>query len=223
MQCREIVVVASFPPNHPEAHMGFIIMEPEYTPPMSGSNSICVSTVLLESSIVPMQEPVTDMALEAPGGLVRVRADCRDGKVERITVRNLPSFVSRMGAVIEVLDVGSMNVDTAYGVDDRGDQRQLATGHAFAGDAARPESGPADANSPARSESALKWLAALLNLITLTGSHQILRILTPKSVPKGSSHCRARISQKSKSTLKEQDLNSGPINVAILFQILPQF
>ena len=113
MQCREIVVVAGFPPNHPEAHMGFIIMEPEYTPPMSGSNSICVSTVLLESSIVPMQEPVTDMALEAPGGLVRVRADCRDGKVERITVRNLPSSVSRMGAVIEVLDVGSMNVDTA--------------------------------------------------------------------------------------------------------------
>ena len=105
------------PPKHPEARMGFIIMEPEDTPPMSGSNSICVSTVLLESGILPMQEPVTEMALEAPGGLVRVRADCRDGKVERITVRNLPSFVSRMGAVIEVPDVGSMKVDTAYGGD----------------------------------------------------------------------------------------------------------
>ena len=65
MQCREIVVVAGFPPKHPETRMGFIIMEPEDTPPMSGSNSICVSTVLLESGIQPMQEPVTEMALEA--------------------------------------------------------------------------------------------------------------------------------------------------------------
>ena len=47
------------PPVHPEAQMGWIIMEPEDTPPMSGSNSICVSTVLLDSGIIPMTEPVT--------------------------------------------------------------------------------------------------------------------------------------------------------------------
>ena len=56
------------PPKHPDAQMGWIIMEPEDTPPMSGSNSICVSTVLLDSGIIPMQEPVTEMILEAPGG-----------------------------------------------------------------------------------------------------------------------------------------------------------
>jgi proline racemase len=67
------------PPIHPEAQMGWIIMEPEDTPPMSGSNSICVSTVLLDSGIIPMTEPVTEMVLEAPGGLVRVRAECRNG------------------------------------------------------------------------------------------------------------------------------------------------
>ena len=50
--------------------MGFIIMEPEDTPPMSGSNSICVATVLLDSGIMPMQEPETELVLEAPGGLV---------------------------------------------------------------------------------------------------------------------------------------------------------
>jgi proline racemase len=80
------------PPKHPAADAAFIIMEPEDTPPMSGSNSICVATVLLDGGIIPMQEPVTEMVLEAPGGLVHVRALCKDGKAERIFVRNLPSF-----------------------------------------------------------------------------------------------------------------------------------
>jgi len=97
--------------------MGFIIMEPEYTPPMSGSNSICVSTVLLDSGIIPMQEPVTDLVLEAPGGLVRVQAECRDGKAERITVRNVPSFAGRLDATLEVEGLGTLTVDTAYGGD----------------------------------------------------------------------------------------------------------
>ncbi len=68
------------PPKDPRAQMGFLIMEPEDTPPMSGSNSICVATALLDSGILPMQEPVTELVLEAPGGLVKVRADCRNGK-----------------------------------------------------------------------------------------------------------------------------------------------
>lgn len=105
------------PPKHPAAQMGFIIMEPEDTPPMSGSNSICVATVLLDAGIIPMVEPVTEMVLEAPGGLVRVRADCRGGKAERITVQNLPSFADRIGAALEVEGIGTLTVDTAYGGD----------------------------------------------------------------------------------------------------------
>lgn len=105
------------PPKHPDAHMGFIIMEPEDTPPMSGSNAICVATVLLDGGIVPMREPVTELVLEAPGGLVRVRADCRNGKAERIHVRNLPAFADRMDAVLEVPGIGTLTVDTAYGGD----------------------------------------------------------------------------------------------------------
>lgn len=84
---------------------------------MSGSNSICVATVLLETGIVPMREPVTELVLEAPGGLVRVRADCRDGKAERVHVENLPSFVAQLDASIEVDGVGALSVDTAYGGD----------------------------------------------------------------------------------------------------------
>jgi len=84
---------------------------------MSGSNSICVSTVLLDSGILPMQEPITEITLEAPGGLVRVRADCRNGKAERIFVQNLPSFAERLDAKLEVEGVGTLTVDTAYGGD----------------------------------------------------------------------------------------------------------
>jgi len=105
------------PPKHPEADMGFIIMEPEDTPPMSGSNSICVATVLLDSGIVSIVEPVTEMLLEAPGGLVKVRAECKDGKAERITVQNLPAFTAERGVTLEVEGLGEISVDTAYGGD----------------------------------------------------------------------------------------------------------
>ena len=92
-------------------------MEPEDTPPMSGSNSICVSTVLLDSGIIPMKEPETHMVLEAPGGLVRVRAECRDGKAQRIFVQNLPSFADKLSVPLEVSGLGTITVDTAYGGD----------------------------------------------------------------------------------------------------------
>jgi proline racemase len=105
------------PPKHPDAQMGFIIMEPEDTPPMSGSNSICVATVLLDAGILPMVEPVTELTLEAPGGLVRVRAECRGGKAERITVQNLPSFADRLDARLEIEGIGTLRVDTAFGGD----------------------------------------------------------------------------------------------------------
>ena len=105
------------PPKHPDADAAWIIMEPEDTPPMSGSNSICVSTVLLDAGLIPMQEPETHMVLEAPGGLVRVRAMCKNGKAERIHVQNVSSFASELDKKLEVEGIGTLNVDTAYGGD----------------------------------------------------------------------------------------------------------
>lgn len=105
------------PPKHPEADAAFIIMEPEDTPPMSGSNSICVSTVLLDGGIIPMQEPITKMVLEAPGGLVHIRAECNNGKAERIHVQNVPSFADKIGVSLNVPGLGEIHVDTAYGGD----------------------------------------------------------------------------------------------------------
>jgi proline racemase len=105
------------PPKHPDADAAFIIMEPEDTPPMSGSNSICVATVLLDSGLVEMTEPETSLILEAPGGLVRVRAACRDGKAQNITVQNLPSFADKLDTPLEVEGHGTLTVDTAFGGD----------------------------------------------------------------------------------------------------------
>ena len=105
------------PPKNPKAQMGWIIMEPEDTPPMSGSNSICVATVLLDSGIIAMSEPETRMVLEAPAGLVEVVAECRNGKAEKITVTNVESFAQKLGARLDVPGLGAITVDTAYGGD----------------------------------------------------------------------------------------------------------
>jgi proline racemase len=84
---------------------------------MSGSNCICVATVLLDAGIVPMREPETRLVLEAPAGLVEVTAFCRDGKAERITLRNVPAFADRLAAPLEVEGIGTIEVDTAFGGD----------------------------------------------------------------------------------------------------------
>jgi proline racemase len=115
------------PPKNPQAQMGWIIMEPADTPPMSGSNSICVATVLLETGIIPMREPETRMILEPPAGLIEVVATCRDGKAERISVRNVPSFADRLDAALDVEGIGPLTVDIAYG----GDSFVIVDAHAL--------------------------------------------------------------------------------------------
>ena len=105
------------PPKNPKAQMGFIIMEPEDTPPMSGSNCICVATVLLDAGIIPMNEPETHLVLEAPAGLISVTAQCDNGKARSITLRNVPAFAERLGVPLEVAGLGTLTVDTAFGGD----------------------------------------------------------------------------------------------------------
>jgi proline racemase len=105
------------PAKHADASIGFIVMEPEHTPPMSGSNSICVSTVLLDTGLIEMQEPVTEFYLEAPGGLVGVKAFCDQGKAQSIEINNVASFADQLDVTLEVPGIGSLTVDTAYGGD----------------------------------------------------------------------------------------------------------
>ena len=105
------------PAQNPKAQQGFIVMEPEHTPPMSGSNSICVSTVLLDTGLIEMKEPITEFILEAPGGLVPVKAYCEDGKAKSIEINNVASFSDQLGVFVEVEGLGTLKVDTAYGGD----------------------------------------------------------------------------------------------------------
>ena len=103
------------PPTNPEAQAGYVIMEHVEYPGMSGSNTICVATALLETGMLPMQEPVTELVLEAPAGLIRVRATCENGKVTGVTFQNVPAFATHLDARVEVPSLGTVTVDVAYG------------------------------------------------------------------------------------------------------------
>lgn len=103
------------PPTHPDAAAGFIIMEQTEYPPMSGTNTICVVTTLLETGMLPMVEPVTEFMLEAPAGLVGIRAECREGKVKQVTFRNVPAFAVHLDVNVEVPQLGTVSVDVAWG------------------------------------------------------------------------------------------------------------
>ena len=103
------------PPAHPEADAGFVIMEQIEYPPMSGTNTICVVTVLIETGMVKAVEPVTHLKLDTPAGLISVDAEVRDGKVKCVTFRNVPAFATHLDAKIEVRELGTVTVDVAYG------------------------------------------------------------------------------------------------------------
>jgi len=129
------------PPRDPRAVAGFLTMEPCHTPPMSGSNTICVATVLLETGQVPMQEPVTRFALEAAAGTIEVTAHCRGGRAESVEFANVPAFADRLGASLEVNGFAALAVDTAWGGDSfvlvRAEDLGLALTPDEAGDIAR--------------------------------------------------------------------------------------
>jgi proline racemase len=94
---------------------GYVIMEPTEYPAMSGSNTICVATVLLETAMVEVREPVTTFRLEAPGGPIDITAGCRDGKVEWVELENVPCFAAHLDAPLEVAGIGTLSVDVSYG------------------------------------------------------------------------------------------------------------
>jgi trans-L-3-hydroxyproline dehydratase len=103
------------PSLRPDCDAGFIIMEPTEYPPMSGSNTICVATVLLETGMVELREPETTLRLEAPAGVVEVTAACRDGRCESVELTNVPCFADRLAAPLEVEGLGTLEVDVAFG------------------------------------------------------------------------------------------------------------
>ncbi|RDV00873.1 proline racemase family protein [Trinickia dinghuensis] len=131
--CCNIIV----PPCHPEADAGYIILEQVEYPMMSGGNTISVATVLLEMGMLPMQEPITELTLEAPAGLIRIVAECKDGKVKSVKFKNVPAFAAHLDAEIEVPHLGKVRVDVGWG----GMFYVIADVRQFAGLELKPEHG----------------------------------------------------------------------------------
>ncbi len=103
------------PPTLPEADAGFVIMEQVEYPPMSGTNTICVVTALIETGMVEYHEPVTQLTLESPAGLIEVEADVEQGRVVGVTFLNVPAFAVHLDQTIHVPTIGKVTVDVAWG------------------------------------------------------------------------------------------------------------
>lgn len=104
-----------FPPTRPDADIGFIILQGDKAHAMSGSNSICLVTTVLETGMLPMTEPETIVRIDTASGLVTARATCRNGKVERVTLTMNPSYAHELDAVVDVEGLGKIKVDISYG------------------------------------------------------------------------------------------------------------
>jgi proline racemase len=104
-----------FPSTDPRADAAFIVLQADRAHAMSGSNTICVVTALLETGTVTMREPTTVVTLETAAGLVRAEATCRDGRCERVSFAGVPSFVEALDVPLEVPGLGAVAVDVAYG------------------------------------------------------------------------------------------------------------
>ncbi len=113
--CAQMSTNLLFRPTHQDADAAYLILQADKAHAMSGSNSICVVTVLLETGMVEMIEPETIVTLETPAGLVRARAACANGKCQRVTLDMTPSYADRLDAVVMVEGLGAVSVDIAFG------------------------------------------------------------------------------------------------------------
>lgn len=103
------------PPRHPDAEAGFIVLQGDKAHAMSGSNTICLTTVLLETGQITMTEPVTRYTLDTASGLVEVEAECKDGKCVAVTLRPADCYAERLDEVVEVEGYGPVILDIAFG------------------------------------------------------------------------------------------------------------
>ena len=103
------------PPTRPDADWGVLFIEVSGCLPMCGHGAIGVATVLVETGMVPVSEPVTLIRLDTPAGLVTAEVHVRDGHAESVTLRNVASFSYELGATVDVAGLGQVEVDVAFG------------------------------------------------------------------------------------------------------------
>ncbi|MFS0713171.1 proline racemase family protein [Microbacterium sp. 2P01SA-2] len=103
------------PPTRPDADYGVLYIEVSGCLPMCGHGTIGVATVLVETGMVPVVEPVTTIRLDTPAGLVVAEVEVSEGHAERVTIRNVPSFVVGLGRTVDVEGFGPVAYDLAFG------------------------------------------------------------------------------------------------------------
>lgn len=103
------------PPCRPEAHMGFIPMQGDGSHAMSGSNAMCVATVLLETGIIPIEDGFQQIVLDTAAGPITALAECCAGKVQSVSLDFFPSFAEHLDATIQSKKYGEVLVDIAFG------------------------------------------------------------------------------------------------------------
>lgn len=104
-----------FDPINKDADIGFLILQGDKAHAMSGSNSICLVTVLLETGRIEMKEPETTVILDTPAGIVRATASCKNRKCVRVSLDMTPSYADQLDAIIDVEGLGKVSVDIAFG------------------------------------------------------------------------------------------------------------
>jgi proline racemase len=110
-----VCAVLVVPPVSDDADVGIIVVEQGGFRPMSGSNTICAVTALLETGALPMVEPQTLVRIDTAAGRVDAVARVVGRKVVSVQVRNVPSFVVGLDVPVEVAGYGTVPVDIAFG------------------------------------------------------------------------------------------------------------
>lgn len=113
--CAQQSVNLLMPPTRPDCDAGFLVFQPDRAHPMSGSNTMCVTTALLETGMLPMSEPETVVRFDMAAGVVTATAACADGRVTSVSIDMSPSFVEALDVVVESADYGRVKADVAFG------------------------------------------------------------------------------------------------------------
>lgn len=110
-----LCAVLALPPLHEGSDVSFVIVEQGGFRPMSGSNTICAVTGLLEEGVLPMTEPETVVRIDTAAGLVEARAQVNGAKVTSVQVHNVPSFPVALDTPVHVVGYGEVAADVAFG------------------------------------------------------------------------------------------------------------
>jgi len=102
-------------PTRPDADWGVVYIEVSGCLPMCGHGTIGVATVLVETGMVEVLEPVTTIRLDTPAGLVIARVAVSDGHADSVTIENVPSYSVRLDDTVEVPEYGTVPYSLAFG------------------------------------------------------------------------------------------------------------